>query len=307
MNNISKNAFAVMDNVLRTLPGGSVDELLTELTLSLQQLRNSDRDEWDVFATGRFLTHPLLPIIHQDPFSRHAFTKPRKYDGDADLIDYVYGYRKPAADTTPIGKQIFDYTMTSPAPVSVKARLDIIAAMIDELAKTNQDLSILSIASGHVREADISQAINTGSVKEFFALDQDAITIETVRRAPLRQMVIPVHSPIRALFTHKIQFHDLDFVYSAGLFDYLPQNVAVKLTAIMFETLKPGGKLLVPNFAPCLRDIAYMETFMQWRLIYRDEDEMANLTSQIPSGEIAETRLFRDSPGNVIYLEINKQ
>jgi extracellular factor (EF) 3-hydroxypalmitic acid methyl ester biosynthesis protein len=79
---------------------------------------------------------------------------------------------------------------------------------------------------------------------------------------------IPIHAPVKSLFTNRKQFHDLDFVYASGLFDYLPQKVANRLTDKMFQMLKPSARLLIANFAPCLPDIAYGETFMQWDLIY---------------------------------------
>ena len=39
-----------------------------------------------------------------------------------------------------------------------------------------------------------------------------------------------------------------DFVYAAGLFDYLSAPVASALTGRMFEMTRPGGLMLIPNF-----------------------------------------------------------
>ena len=68
----------------------------------------------------------------------------------------------------------------------------------------------------------------------------------------------------------------------------------------------PGGRLLVANFCPELRDIGVMESYMAWRLIYRDEAEMAEIAAAVPGGEVARQRTFRDRGGNVVYLEIER-
>ena len=39
----------------------------------------------------RCLDHPLCDLLHQDPFTYRAFSKPRGYAGDAVMMDYIYG------------------------------------------------------------------------------------------------------------------------------------------------------------------------------------------------------------------------
>jgi extracellular factor (EF) 3-hydroxypalmitic acid methyl ester biosynthesis protein len=230
------------------------------------------------------------------------FDKPRNYAGDAELIDYMYGLRQPAPETSELGRRIFDWGGRQPTTESVRERRKIIAAMIDA-----DDLRILSIACGHLREAAISKAVTNGKVADYFALDQDALSLEVVKNELAKFNVNPVHAPIKSLFTNGKQFHDLNFVYAAGLYDYLPQKVAVRLTNKMFQMLKPNGRLLVGNFALCVRDIGYMEAFMQWDLIYRTEAKVADFASEIPKDAIANSRMFWDKQKNVIYLEVIKK
>lgn len=39
----------------------------------------------------RCLSHFLRGLLHQDPFTYRAFSKPRGYAGDAVMTDYIYG------------------------------------------------------------------------------------------------------------------------------------------------------------------------------------------------------------------------
>jgi hypothetical protein len=70
--------------------------------------------------------------------------------------------------------------------------------------------------------------------------------------------------------------------------------------------LRSGGRLLLANYTETAADAgckAYMEAFMDWWLIYRDEHEVAEWLQDVPRNELARHRLFRDDPGNIIYLE----
>ena len=95
-------------------------------------------------------------------------------------------------------------------------------------------------------------------------------------------------------------------MYSAGLYDYLNEEVAKAVTEAMFRSLRPGGRMLVANFAPDLRDIGLLEAIMDWRLIYRDEEALTKLASGIPSECIAALSTMRDRFGNVVYMTIDR-
>ena len=98
----------------------------------------------------------------------------------------------------------------------------------------------------------------------------------------------------------------MDLVYAAGLFDYLPDSLARRLTRRMFEMLRPDGRLLLANFAPDSAGREYMEAFMHWNLIYRDEDEVEALAVGLPAERISARRVFRDFAGNIVYLDIRR-
>ena len=96
-----------------------------------------------------------------------------------------------------------------------------------------------------------------------------------------------------------------DFVYSAGLFDYLNDKLASKLIDKLYHSVSSGGTLLIPNFAPGLLEQGYMETFMDWKLIYRNEEQMIQLA--LDAGiDINNIHLYRDPMFNVIYMEMRK-
>ncbi|MEM7796248.1 MAG: class I SAM-dependent methyltransferase, partial [Cyanobacteria bacterium P01_C01_bin.118] len=74
----------------------------------------------------------------------------------------------------------------------------------------------------------------------------------------------------------------------------------------MFDMLRPQGKLLVANFVPNHRDVGYMETFMQWNLIYRTESQLDDVAKAISASAIAQKQTFFEPNGNIVFLELVK-
>ena len=118
--------------------------------------------------------------------------------------------------------------------------------------------------------------------------------------------VRPVKGSVRALISDRLCFDNLNFVYSAGLYDYLADRVAERLTSRLFSFLAPGGRLLIANFTPELRDIGYMEAYMDWRLIYRTTEQLSSLSAAIQTQAVAWRRAWCDDSGAIAYLELQR-
>lgn len=299
-----------LDNVHERMLNGP-DEVLRQnmhsLHLGLLTLRRRWSPEaWKRFCKDTAKKHPLRPFLHQCPFTRRAFERPRGYAGDAVLIDYLY--MDHAADELHAGREIYRYMHQQPSSLSVRERRLLLAKAIDETAeRVPGDSRILSVACGHLREAESSLAVREHRVGELIAFDQDPLSLAEISHHNPLDVVKPVCGSVRALLSGKTKFQDMDFVYSAGLYDYLSDAVATRLTGLLFGMLRPGGKVVVANFARFPPETGYMEAFMDWWLIYRDEDGMRALLGEVPLEELASVRLYRDAQDNVIYLELTRR
>ena len=268
--------------------------------------QNLPAPEWRRYVETVVAAHPVRALIHEEPFTHRAYAKPRGYPGDAELLDLVYADEPPSRPLSALGATLYTWAIAQPACRSVQVRRDILAGIIDRVAAERPNPRILSVACGHLREAQRSEAVRSGGVAEFVALDQDADSLAVVEREQRSFNVVPVRASIRRLLVDGTAYGTFDLAYAAGLYDYLEEPIARALTESMFQALRPGGTLVVANFAPELRDIGYMEAVMDWRLLYRTEAEVERLTARIPATGIASTRLFRDPPGNVVYLTVQK-
>jgi hypothetical protein len=299
---------AMLDHVRGLLSAGRVDEGMAELipALQAQRLELGDR-AWAEFA-HLCLEHPLRQLLHEDPFTYRAFSKPRGYAGDAPLLDYIYGqeegWQEPEASE--MGKSIFAWTTCSSACEAVRARRGFVADLVDRIADEVPHPHILSIAAGHLREALLSAAVKRRKVGRYVALDSDQDSLTEVEHTCGPFGVEPVEASIRQLLTHRVDLGHFDFVYATGLFDYLPLAAAQRLTWEMFQMLRPRGQLLVGNFLPGIPDVGYMESFMDWKLIYRNRSDMIQLADQIPQAAIRDIRIVAEENQNIIFLQVTK-
>lgn len=272
-------------------------------------LGNGMTDIWaDAYAQGQVdraiaavRAHELFDIAHQDPYSHRAFNKPRGYAGDAVMMDYVYS-GVAAEGTTDLGKAVFAGTTRGSMGLSVLFRRQLLTACINDVACSRTGFKILSVASGHCREIEGSLLGNPLLAKagRLVAFDQDVESCNTIKRDYLDYPVDVVCASVRKLLAGgDASLGKFDLIYSAGLFDYLTDPVAEKLVTAMTAMLKPGGKLLVGNFAPSSRGRGYMELFLDWKLIYRDASQLCKLFG----ANADKTATFLDPHGNVVYAE----
>jgi len=304
---------ALLETTYRSLSNSELERkkpaaALDHLVFCLRRLRNGcTKQQWqDMILTCRH--HPLIELLHQDPFTFRAFSKPRGYAGDAQLLDYVYGREElwPAPDSSPLGKRIFDYTTDAPAPQAVLARRGFVARRIDRLADEIRQPQILSVAAGHLREAAMTAAVKRRLLGRFTALDADADSLAEIERCYGRFGVETIAASVRQCLTGRLDLGRYDFIYALGLLDYLGDLTGRRLISRLFEALQPGGQLLVANFLPNVRDVGYMEAYMDWHLHYRTRQDLVEMTMEIPQADIESISLVAEQNQSIIFLEVRR-
>jgi hypothetical protein len=304
---INDVAFELFDTTCARIEKGQLAPALDTMIAGLLELRATyPIEQWRQFSQYDCLHHPVREILHADPMTRRAFLKPRGYPGDAGILDLIYHAVPLPADITSMGERVYKFTTAHPACASVRARRDLLARAVDETAMRVDMPRVLSVACGHLREAQASRAVTAGAVGQYIALDQDKESLALIDREIGASSVTTMAESVRGLVTGRVDLSGLDLAYAAGLYDYLGLPVAISVTRAMLHMMKPGGRVLVANVAPNLIDIGYMETFMAWNLIYRDEAAMLEIADGLPQDEVADRRVFRDVDGNIVYLEITK-
>jgi len=301
-----------LDRLCRKHPGDDCTDLTSELMDMLQVLRQSTSAKvWENHVLPTARAHEISRRMHECPFTRHCYSKPRGYPGDAELIDFVYKHpdvRGSVDAATTAGRTVLNVTVNVPACQAVRRRKEVLARKIDEVAEERSQAEVLAVACGHLREAESSIALKKGGIARLLATDQDQISLGKADRyrSTLRSNIEARNLSVRNLIMGKHELGTFDLVYAAGLYDYLDARLAGRLTTTLFKLLKSGGRLLIPNFLTGLNQEAYMEVCMDWYLLYRTRAEIEAFSNGIPRADISRTDYFEDETGTIGYLEIQR-
>lgn len=255
--------------------------------------------------------HPVAALFHQDPFTRWSFEKLRGYSGDAQLLDFIYQHENildSITDATPIGRALYAFSKYYPSCVAVRERRDILTRQVDEIAAAKgPETEVLAIAAGHLREAENSAALSQGRIARWVALDQDPQSVGSVTRDFAGTRVEAIDGSVRGLLADAYKLGSFDYIYSAGLYDYLTDAVAIRLTKRCMRMLKPNGVLLFANFSPELTDDGYMETFMNWTLQLRSEADMWEIVRGSVDRNAVDAHVFFGENRNIVYATIARR
>jgi extracellular factor (EF) 3-hydroxypalmitic acid methyl ester biosynthesis protein len=305
---LQENVHALLDHARRGVLAGDTLAAFRLLGTPLSALWSEARACGRADDMQRWCqAHPLHALVREDPYTERAATKPRGYAGDAVMMDYIYT-GQPPAHTSELGRAIFGATTRVSMGLSVLYRRQLLKSLIDDTVVTREGGRILSVASGHARELEGSLVQSPFFAGEVVALDQDALSCAEVQRVHPGPRVRVLHQGVRELLARPD--HDLgrfDLVYSAGLYDYLPDVLARRLTNRLAQLLAPGGRLLIANFLPGGSGRGYMELFMDWTLVLRDEAQMRTLLRGADPEGRGQITSFLDPHRNVVYAELQRE
>jgi SAM-dependent methyltransferase len=305
---VNQKIAASLDAALRDLPDGDLAEICGRLETELLTIRRDvSIPVWrDALPAAR--QHPVFDLMQQCPFIAHGWSKPRGYPGDAGLIDFLY--RHPSAEragTTPTGLALGEIWTSTRTAEAVRRRRDALGAAIDDVASTRQNPSVFALACGHLREFEHSKAAMGGLLGRFVALDQDEASLAVVtERLSMHRSVETVVGSVLGMLVLDNDLGTFDLAYAAGLYDYLDQPTAVRLTRVLYDMLKPGGLLILPNYLQSCRAAGGMELFMDWWLVYREAANINSLLDEINENEDPIYVNYWEDLNEVGYLSMRK-
>lgn len=233
----------------------------------------------------------LGPLVVHSPFMRRALEKPLGYAGDYELMNMLY--RDHAEGTTLFGRLLNLYGTEETAGRAVVSRVEYMLEHLRQVATSAPGRArIASIGCGPAREIELllDRSPELGRKIDAALVDQEERSIRYCERTlgPLAARTEArlefIREPIRRLLVARSLPSTLgtrELIYSAGLFDYLNDEAFRALLAALYETLKPGGVLLVGNMASHNPSRLAMEYFVDWFLLHRTADELRALASTL--------------------------
>ncbi len=306
---------------LQQVPEESPPEPFQERCKVILDHFNTQLEELRLLIEGHDLEGPfwgyvfkeIFPYFMRSRFAERAYYKPKGYAGDFQMMEMIYANR-PQGDGR-LGGLVDQWCLNTSAARAVRGRRTLLKKLLEKeaglLAARQGTMRILSLACGSCRELfDFLSETKDPAPVEAICLDADPEALEFTHQ---KVNVFSHQAVIRFMQTDVLRwvvgrdkhpFGPLDFIYSAGLTDYLEDPLFQALARRAFEYLKPGGIFVAGNFGPGNPNRAFMDHLLQWKLIHRDPEKLRVLLAGTPFG--AEVEIFAEPEGVNLFLIARK-
>ena len=250
-------------------------------------------------------------LIHRYGILSNVFyrvlEKPFGYPGDHVLLDRMF---RNEVTTSGIGYHLDRFFQSYPGTEAVRQRTYWVVRKLEQFLceQGRSTLKILDLGAGPMAiERTLSQRYN-GKLSvtsldfdsnsfdyaisrfdkevEFHTEQQNLVSPEGIRR--IREVAAEV-----------------DVVCSMGLIEYLGEDTVVSILGAIYDGIKPGTQVFTSNYVPGHCSQTPMEWFMDWWLVYRPQQKMAELAT-LSGFRSEEVELCMDPTNSITLMKLTK-
>lgn len=274
---------------------------------------------------------PELRMVHQDfvrehwqklflcsPFGHRTFHKPNGYAGDYEMMNMIHRNRPEGGS---LYEKLIHLLLVSQWPaLSVRNRIAHLREHImNETARTaraERFARILNVGCGPAKEAqDFLKETHLSDWADFTLLDFNRETLtyagdrlaeikrQHSRRTPVRTQQVSVYELLKRTRQGGGDLEKFDVIYCAGLFDYLAPDTCRALIDLWYDSLLPGGLMLIANMNDTKPFRNFIEFVLDWQLLYRDSGEFLAV---VPERCRETTRVIAEPTSVNLFLHIRK-
>jgi extracellular factor (EF) 3-hydroxypalmitic acid methyl ester biosynthesis protein len=252
------------------------------------------------------------------PFGHRTYLKPSGYAGDYEMMNMIYRNQ-------PEGRSLYEklihLLLVSQWPAkSVRNRVAHLGEnILNETARVvrnGRTARILNVGCGPAREIqDFLRETQLSNQADFTLLDFNEETLvhatqkliktkrQFSRSTPIRTQQISVYELLQRTQRSGNDTEKFDLVYCAGLFDYLAPDTCRALIGLWYDSLSPGGLMLIANMNDTKPFRNFIEFILDWQLIYRDRREILSL---LPERCRETTNVIAEPTSVNLFLHIRK-
>jgi extracellular factor (EF) 3-hydroxypalmitic acid methyl ester biosynthesis protein len=271
-------------------------------------------------AHSNFAQTALHPLLLRAPFVYRTFAKPLGYAGDYEMVNQILA--DPRQGNSTYFQIVNAFFLRAAVAQAHRNRIDILVDYLtkaaERAASEERQLSVLNVGCGPAIEIRRFIAEHPRpDLLSFTLLDFSQPTIDYTRaridevcaREGKKANIEFVNESVHDLLKHASRRSSLaeqanfDFVYCAGLFDYLSDKVCARLLQYFVSRTNAGGTVLATNVHSSNPQKIPMEHLLDWHLIYRDEAQFESLLPQ----PRAQTRIYTDATGANIFAQFQVQ
>jgi extracellular factor (EF) 3-hydroxypalmitic acid methyl ester biosynthesis protein len=274
-------------------------------------------------AYRAYLRRQLHPFVLVSPFADRAFHKPMGYPGDYQTVDMML---RPPYEGSTLFAKVINVWLLGQLPTQahrnrIKCLTDRLKLETYRIARAGRKARVFNFACGPAIEVQRFLAdFHSGEKAELTLADFNQETLDHIATRIKRlqeRLALDASVQFQRRSVYQIlkesagrsgKKPEYDFVYCAGLFDYLPDTTCKQLMEVFYNWLAPGGLLLATNATDALNDSRpfrfSMEYLLDWHLIYRNKEQLTNVIPDAADREYV--NVVAESVGANLFLEIRK-
>ncbi|MDB6055051.1 MAG: SAM-dependent methyltransferase, partial [Verrucomicrobiales bacterium] len=263
----------------------------------------------------------LHPLVLCSPFVYRTFQKPLGYAGDYEMVNMIL--RDPYEGGSLFAKIVNVCFLQQPPAEAHRNRIKFLQNRLGDetrrVARQGRLARIFNLGCGPAREIQhflISDDVcdqasftlldfNDETLRHTTRILED-IKMRHHRRTPVAMIKKSVHQILKetARPTADLPLGSFDFVYCAGLFDYMSDRICKRLMNFFYDLLAPGGVLIATNVDASKPFRNSMEFILEWHLIYRNRQQLLTLIpDNAPPGSFQVTA---ETTGVNVFIEVRK-
>ncbi len=246
-------------------------QAISEMKQACETFEKSVDNERTIIKDAQHRFREKTQKIFSTTYFNRARLWPQGYQGDYVMLDYLYK-NDPSADSA-IGYYLNTYLLATALAVAVRERKETLRELLRDELQGGKAIHVLDIACGSCQEVVelAPDILKSGATFTFVDYDIDALQFSSVRLSQVG--LVPPHVDFRHYNALKLvnaernrgEFGVQDVIYSVGLFDYLKDDVLIRLIPSLYGLLSRGGKLIIS-----FKDCSFYSTFIYHWLIAWD-------------------------------------
>jgi extracellular factor (EF) 3-hydroxypalmitic acid methyl ester biosynthesis protein len=286
---------------------GRFEQMAAEITSELQPVHRM------------YVKRQLHPLLLCSPFMYRIYQKPLGYAGDYEMVNMIL--RDPVEGSSLFAKLLNVYILLqAPAEGHRNRVVYLTNKLVEETwrcTRLGRSSRVLNLGCGPAMEvqnfltheelcdrANLTLLDFNDETLAHTGRILNEIKMKNRRMTQINLLKKSVHQILKEYSRPQPAGGEYDFIYCAGLFDYLNDKICRRLMSIFYSLLAPGGLLVATNVDASNPIRNTMEYIFEWHLVYRDAAQFESLRpEEAPPGSYT---VRAETTGSNIFIEVRK-
>ena len=274
---------------------------LKKIDLEIGENKDLKNDLREIFRSE------LQPLCLRGPLWNHALTKPYGYPGDFEILNAIYKNISVAKDS--VGRELDRAFLTSPLAEAVRNRKNTIVNLLYEKICSMRKRYIKMLDLGCGPCTDVEELVTLYSLDSSLSIicvdhEQKALDFakDTVGQRGFNISFIKAN----VLRLRTLPYAPFNIIWSVGLLDYIPDQLAYRAVQNWWRMVDNGGVLLLTVKDRNRYDPTFYDWMANWIFVPRTEKQFITLLLKALRITENQIEVRRDKTGIIIVAIATK-